>query len=63
MTHYWHHHPPVHGLVAGYMGYKPETQVKNAPDLATNLAALAEDLRDDLPQHLRSALDAFVRES
>ncbi|MBV7492966.1 hypothetical protein KW837_01630 [Pseudomonas sp. PDM24] len=60
MTDYWRHHPPVHVLVAGYMGYKPEEQVTNAPDLATNLASLAEDLRDELPEHLRGALEAFV---
>ncbi|MNB86053.1 hypothetical protein D3C75_329900 [compost metagenome] len=59
MTDYWRHHPPIHVLVAGYLGYKPETHVTDAPDLATNLAALAKDLRDDLPEHLRGALDAF----
>jgi hypothetical protein len=60
MTDYWRRHPPVHVLVAGYMGYKPETQGTDAPDLATNLASLAADLRDELPDHLRDALDVFV---
>ncbi|NMN78417.1 hypothetical protein AF70_00039950 [Pseudomonas sp. KD5] len=60
MTDYWRHHPPVHVLVAGYMGFKPESQVTDAPDLSTNLASLAADLRDELPSHLRSALDAFI---
>ncbi|MFJ3375528.1 hypothetical protein ACIPLA_11495 [Pseudomonas sp. NPDC086112] len=60
MTDYWRHHPPVHVLVAGYMGYKPEANVTDAPDLETNLAAIIEDLRDDLPAHLRAALDAFT---
>lgn len=60
MTDYWRHHPPVHVLVAGYMGYKPDLSVTDAADLGTNLAALAEDLRDDMPEHLRAALDAFV---
>ena len=60
MTDYWHHHPPVHVLVAGYMGYKPTNDVTGAPDLASNLAAMAADMRGDLPEHLRGALDAFV---
>ncbi|WP_141233035.1 hypothetical protein [Pseudomonas sp. Irchel 3A7] len=63
MTDYWRHHPPVHVLVAGYMGYKPETQVADAPDLATNLVSLAADLRDELPEHLRGALDSFIKGS
>ncbi|VVN00036.1 hypothetical protein PS659_03308 [Pseudomonas fluorescens] len=60
MTDYWHHHPPVHVLVAGYLGYKPTQSDGAAPDLAANMAALAADMRDDLPPHLRAALDAFV---
>lgn len=63
MTDYWRHHPPVHVLVAGYMGYKPEAQVTDAPDLSTNLARLADDLRDELPEHLRGALDSFINGS
>jgi hypothetical protein len=59
MTDYWRHHPPVHVLVAGYLGYKSDALVTDAPDLETNLAAMIEDLRDDLPAHLREALDAF----
>nr|DAO42972.1 MAG TPA: hypothetical protein [Caudoviricetes sp.] len=59
MTKYWHHHPPAHILVAGYMGYTPRQDATNAPDLASNLASLAGDLRDELPEHLRSALDTF----
>ncbi|SEB36362.1 hypothetical protein SAMN04490193_0675 [Pseudomonas marginalis] len=60
MTDYWRTHPPVHVLVAGYMGYKAPQDVTDAPDLARDLAAMAADLRDDLPEHLRSGLDAFV---
>ncbi len=59
MTDYWNHHPPVHVLVAGYLGYKPTQSVTGAPDLATNMAALAADMRSELPEHLRGALDAF----
>jgi len=59
MTDYWHHHPPVHVLVAGYMGYKPTNDVTDAPDLASNLAAMAAEIRGDLPEHLREALDVF----
>lgn len=60
MTDYWHHHPPVHVLVAGYIGYKPTNDVTDAPDLASNLAVMAAEMRGDLPEHLRGALDAFV---
>ncbi|WP_124356137.1 hypothetical protein [Pseudomonas synxantha] len=60
MTDYWRRHPPVHVLVAGYMGYKPAESVTDASDLASNLAAMAEDMRAELPEHLRGALDAFV---
>ncbi|SFS24151.1 hypothetical protein SAMN03159318_00382 [Pseudomonas sp. NFACC42-2] len=60
MTDYWRTHPPVHVLVAGYMGYKPPQDVTDAPDLARDLATIATDLRDDLPDHLRSGLDAFL---
>lgn len=60
MTDYWRHHPPVHVLVAGYLGYKPTQMEQGAPDLAANMAALAADMRDELPEHLRGALDAFV---
>lgn len=59
MTEYWRHHPPTHILVAGYMGYKPEQDVIDAPNLERDLAILAGDLRDELPEHLRSALDTF----
>ena len=59
MTDYWRHHPPVHVLVAGYLGFKPDLPATDAPDLSTNLAALAAEMRDGLPEHLRSALDAF----
>ncbi len=59
MTTYWHKHPPVHILAAGYMGYKPETEIGDAPDLNSAIAAFAADT-DDLPEHLRGALDAFV---
>ena len=51
MTDYWRSHPPIHVLVAGYMGYKPDSDV----------TGLADDLRDELPEHLRRALDAFPR--
>lgn len=60
MTDYWRRHPPVHVLVAGYMGYKPSEDVTDAPDLASNMAAMAADMRNELPEHLRGALDAFV---
>jgi hypothetical protein len=63
MTDYWRHHPPVHVLVAGYMGYKPAESVTDAPDLASNLAEIAADMRGELPEHLRGALDAFVAPS
>lgn len=59
MTGYWRSHPPVHVLVAGYLGYKPESDVTSAPDLANAITGLADDLRDELPEHLRHALDAF----
>ncbi len=59
MTTYWHRHPPVHILAAGYMGYKPETEIGEAADLHATIAALATDT-DDLPEHLRGALDAFL---
>jgi hypothetical protein len=59
MTDYWARHPPIHVLAAGYLGFKPEPVVLDAPDLATNIAALAAELRGDLPAHLRGALDAF----
>ena len=59
MTDYWRNHPPVHILVAGYMGYKPTQEVTDAPDLASNLVAMAADLASELPEHLRSALDVF----
>lgn len=59
MTDYWRSHPPVHILVAGYMGYKPVQDVTGAPDLASSLTTIADDLRNDLPEHLRHALDAF----
>ena len=42
------------------MGYKPTNDVTDAPDLASNLAAIAADMRGDLPEHLRGALDAFI---
>lgn len=60
MTDYWRRHPPVHVLVAGYMGYKPAEDVTDAPNLASNLATMAADMRSELPEHLRGALDAFV---
>jgi hypothetical protein len=60
MTKYWGKHPPVHILVAGYMGYKPETQSEAAPNLDATIAELAADFGDDLPPHLRGALDSFV---
>ncbi|MNV96273.1 hypothetical protein D3C71_1912600 [compost metagenome] len=50
----------MHVLVAGYLGYKPTQAEGPAPDLAANMAALAADMRDELPPHLRGALDAFV---
>lgn len=59
MTDYWQRHPPLHVLAAGYLGFKPDLPVADAPDLATNLAAIAKDLWADLPEHLRGALDAF----
>jgi hypothetical protein len=59
MTDYWRTHPPVHILVAGYMGYKPVSETTPAPDLANAIEGLADDLRDELPEHLRHALDAF----
>lgn len=59
MTDYWRSHPPVHILVAGYMGYKPTQEVTDAPDLASNLAAMSAELAGELPEHLRQALDAF----
>ena len=62
MTEYWTKHPPVHILVAGYMGYKPETQTEGAPELNATIAELAADFGDDLPPHLRGALDSFVSE-
>lgn len=60
MTDYWRHHPPVHVLVAGYMGYKLEAQVTDAPDLSTSLSRLKEDLQDELPEHLLGTLDMFL---
>ncbi|MNG40599.1 hypothetical protein D3C84_1292450 [compost metagenome] len=60
MTDYWRHHPPVHVLVAGYMGFKPELPITDAPDMVSNLASLADDMRDDLPVHLRDALDLYL---
>lgn len=60
MTDYWHTHPPVHVLVAGYMGHWAPRHISDAPELARDLAAMAADLRDDLPEHLRSGLDAFL---
>jgi len=59
MTDYWRARPPIHILVAGYMGYKPVSETTTAPDLANAITGLAADLRDDLPEHLKSALDAF----
>lgn len=59
MTDYWRIHPPVHILVAGYMGYKPTHDFTDAPDLERDIAAMAEGLRDYLPKHLRKGLDAF----
>lgn len=64
MTDYWRTHPPVHILVAGYMGYKPASETTTAPDLENAINGLADNLRDELPEHLRRALDAFTsRES
>lgn len=60
MTTYWHNHPPVHVLVAGYMGYKPDTEITAAPDLQKTIAELSEDFGAELPEHLRGALEAFV---
>lgn len=60
MTEYWSKHPPVHVLVAGYMGYKPEVQSHSAPELNASIAELAAELADELPPHLRGALDSFV---
>lgn len=60
MTGYWRTHPPVHMLVAGYMGYKPASETTIAPDLENAINGLADDLRDELPEHLRHALDAFT---
>lgn len=60
MTEYWRSHPPVHILVAGYMGYKPVSETTNAPNLENAINGLADDLRDELPEHLRYALDAFT---
>ncbi len=59
MTDYWRTHPPAHILVAGYMGYKPVSETTGAPELTNAITELAGDLRDDLPEHLRHALDAF----
>ncbi|WP_156338178.1 hypothetical protein [Pseudomonas sp. MIACH] len=61
MTDYWRSHPPVHVLVAGYMGYKPDRDLTDAPYLAETITGIAADLRDELPEHLRSALDNFSR--
>ena len=61
MTDYWRHHPPVHVLVAGYMGYKADLPITDAVNMASNLASLADDMRDDLPIHLRDALDLFLK--
>ncbi|WP_323145931.1 hypothetical protein [Pseudomonas marginalis] len=41
------------------MGYKPTQEVTDAPDLASNLAAMSAELASELPEHLRLALDAF----
>ena len=60
MTDYWRSHPPVHVLVAGYIGYKPGRDATEATDLAGAVTGLAADLRDGLPEHLRGALDEFV---
>lgn len=60
MTDYWRNHPPVHVLVAGYIGYKAAPSISDAPALESNLSEIAADLRDDLPEHLRHALDAFT---
>lgn len=59
MTDYWRSHPPVHILVAGYMGYKAPQGFTDAPDLARDLAAMSADLAGELPEHLRQALGAF----
>ncbi len=59
MTNYWRNYPPVHVLVAGYMNYKPAEEVTCANDLNSNLAAIAADVRDELPEHLKTALEAF----
>jgi hypothetical protein len=59
MTNYWRNHPPVHVLVAGYMNFKPAEEVTCTNDLYSNLAAIAADVRDELPEHLRNALDTF----
>ncbi|WP_405121668.1 hypothetical protein [Pseudomonas petroselini] len=61
MTDYWRSYPPVHVLVAGYMGYKPDRDLTDAPYFAEALTGIAADMRDELPEHLRSALDNFFK--
>lgn len=38
LTHYWQKHPPVHLLVAGFMGYKPQAEEKKYGDLGELIA-------------------------
>jgi hypothetical protein len=37
LTDYWRAHPPVHLLVAGYMGYQPPSTTPDDPAIAAAL--------------------------
>lgn len=51
---YWDAHPPVHLLVAGYMGYEPKqnaTSLEEAAEYVPVNTVTAEEFEDILKQH------------
>lgn len=52
--------PPLHKLVAAFVGHKPRPSDAEAAADPQAVVSLAKKMRDRLPPHLRAAADRFM---